>query len=86
MSYTLFIDDKVIKDLKKIDKAWQKRILKAIKTRLVEDPYIGKKLVGDLSPYYRYRVGNYRVVYEIYEEKVLITVIKIKHRKHVYDS
>ena len=86
MSYTLFMDDKVIKDLKKIDKAWQKRILKAIKTRLVEDPYIGKKLVGDLSPYYRYRVGNYRVVYEIYEEKVLITVIKIKHRKHVYDS
>ena len=62
MSYTLFIDDKVIKDLKKIDKAWQKRILKAIKTRLVEDPYIGKKLVGDLSPYYRYSVGDYRLV------------------------
>ena len=86
MSYTLFIDDKVIKDLKKIDKSCQKRILKAIKTRLVEDPYIGKKLVGDLSPYYRYSVGDYRVVYEIHEEEVLITVIKIKHRKHVYDS
>jgi len=84
MSYTLFIDDKVVKDLKKIDKAWQKRILKAVKTRLVEDPYIGKKLVGDLSPYYRYRVGDYRVIYEVSEQAVHITVIKIKHRKHVY--
>ena len=84
MSYTLFIDDRVIKDLKKVDKVWQKRILKAIKTRLIADPYIGKKLVGDLSPYYRYRVGDYRVIYEIYEQDLYITVIKIKHRKNVY--
>ena len=82
--YKLFIDDKVVKDLRKIDKTWQTKIIVNIKTKLVKNPYLGKKLVGDLSPYYRYRVGDYRVLYEIIESKVLIIVVKIKHRKNVY--
>jgi len=82
--YKLFIDDKVVKDLRKIDKTWQTKIIVNIKTKLVKNPYLGKKLVGDLSPYYRYRVGDYRVLYEIIESKVLIVVIKVKHRKNVY--
>ena len=82
--YKLLIDDKVFKDLKKIDHNWRTKILIAIKTKLVENPYLGKKLVGDLSPYYRLRVGDYRVLYEIIESKVLIVVIKVKHRKNVY--
>lgn len=82
--YKLFIDDKVVKDLRKIDKTWQTKIIANIKTKLVKDPYLGKKLVGDLSPYYRYRVGDYRVLYEIVESKVVIIVVKIKHRKNVY--
>jgi len=82
--YKLFIDDKVVKDLRKIDKTWQTKIIVKIKTKLVKNPYLGKKLVGDLSPNYRYRVGDYRVLYEIIESKVLIVVIKVKHRKNVY--
>jgi len=82
--YQLVFDDKVIKDLKTIDKAWQKRIIKAIKTKLVKNPFQGKRLVGDLSPYYRFRVGDYRVIYEVVEQEVLITVVRIRHRKAVY--
>ena len=77
-------DDKVTKDLKNIDKSWQKKILEAIKTKLLENPYIGKKLVGDLSSYYRYRVNDYRVIYEIIEDEIILVIIKIKHRKDVY--
>ena len=84
MEYRLLFDDKVAKDLKQIDKPWQKKILEAIKTKLVNDPYIGKKLVGDLSSYYRYRIGDYRVIYEILEDEIILIVIKIKHRKDVY--
>ena len=84
MAYKLLFDDKVFKDLKKIDKTWQKKILGAIKSKLVQDPYIGKKLVGDLSPYYRYRINDYRVIYEINDDEVILVVIKIKHRKDVY--
>ena len=84
LTYQLVFDDKVIKDLKGIDKVWQQRIINAIKTKLVKDPFKGKKLVGELSPYYRFRVGDYRVVYEIVEQEILITVIRIRHRKEVY--
>ena len=84
MAYKLLFDDKVTKDLKNVDKSWQKKILEAIKTKLIEDPYIGKKLVGDLSSYYRYRVNDYRVIYEILEDEIILVVIKIKHRKDVY--
>ena len=84
MGYKLLFDDKVSKDLKKIDKHWQKKILQAIKTKLVNDPYIGKKLVGDLSSYYRYRVSDYRIIYEILEDEIVLLVIKIKHRKDIY--
>lgn len=84
MQYKLLFDDKVAKDLKQIDKQWQKRILEAIRTKLVKDPYIGKKLVGDLSSYYRYRVNDYRIIYEILEDEIILVVIKIKHRKDVY--
>ncbi len=84
LNYTLQIDDKVIKDLKKIDKTWQKRILAKIKTVLVNDPHSGKKLVGNLSPFYRLRVGDYRIIYAILEDIVAVEVIKIKHRKDIY--
>lgn len=82
--YKLRFDDKVIKDLRNIDKTWQSRIVSSIKTRLAENPYLGKKLVGDLSPYYRYRIGDYRVLYEIVDKELVIIVVKIKHRKNVY--
>jgi mRNA interferase RelE/StbE len=84
LAYKLLFDDKVTKDLKNIDKPWQKKILEAITTKLIEDPYIGKKLVGDLSSYYRYRVNDYRIIYEILEDEIILVVIKIKHRKDVY--
>jgi mRNA interferase RelE/StbE len=82
--YKLLIDDKIIKDLKKIDKKWQIKILETIKKNIIKNPYIGKKLVGNLSAYYKYRVGNYRIIYEIIEKNVVIVIIKIKHRKDVY--
>lgn len=78
------IDDKVIKDLKQIDNAWQKKIVEVIKTKLCENPYLGKPLVGNLSHYYRLRVGDYRIVYEIKEDEVVVIVVKISHRKDVY--
>ena len=84
MSYKLLIDDKVIKDLKQIDKFWQKKIIEVIKTKLRENPYLGKPLVGNLSPYYRLRVADYRIIYEINEGEVVIIVLKIAHRKDVY--
>ncbi|WP_457747859.1 type II toxin-antitoxin system RelE family toxin [Sulfurimonas sp.] len=82
--YKIVFDNKVIKDLKKIDKVWQKKIIEKIETTLIKEPYCGKKLVGNLSDYFRLRVGNYRVIYEILDDIVTVEVIKIKHRKDIY--
>ena len=84
MIYKLLFDDKVTKDLKKIDKAWQKKILKKIKTTLIDNPKSGKKLIGNLSLYYRIRVGDYRVIYEVKDDEIIVLVVKIKHRKDIY--
>ena len=76
MVYNLEIKKKVFKDLKKIDKSWQKKIIKFIENELVKDPYIGKKLIGNLSGVYKYRIGEYRVLYEIIEDEILISLIE----------
>ena len=54
--------------------------LERIRTR--PDAYV-KKLVGDDG--YRLRVGNYRVIVDLDKEKLIILVLRIGHRKNVYD-
>ncbi|MRI58903.1 MAG: type II toxin-antitoxin system mRNA interferase toxin, RelE/StbE family, partial [Epsilonproteobacteria bacterium] len=75
--YKVFFDKKVFKDLKKIDRKWQIKILEKIEQELAKNPYIGKKLVGNLSPFYRYRVGDYRIIYHIYDDIIEIEIVKI---------
>ncbi|MCI5143096.1 MAG: type II toxin-antitoxin system RelE/ParE family toxin [Candidatus Electrothrix sp. ATG1] len=41
-------------------------------------------LKGDLSGYYRFRIGNYRLFYPIEEDKVIIVVVDIQHRQNAY--
>jgi mRNA interferase RelE/StbE len=78
--------DSVEDDLKKLDKSAIKKILKRIETYLAQDPKeLGKPLKGDFQGYWRYRWGNYRVIYKISELEILIIVLRISHRKDVYD-
>jgi len=75
------------KEFKKIDKGFQKIILKYLKTRVqpFEDPrQFGKGLVGNKSGLWRYRVGDYRIISQIKDEEVLILIIQVGHRKGVY--
>lgn len=44
-----------------------------------------KKLVAFKKPTYRLRVGDYRVVYEIFHQEIIIKIIRIAHRREVYD-
>ena len=83
--YRVVLDRKVLRDLKQIDKKEQIKIIETIENRLAKDPFIGKRLAGNLSEYYRYRVGNYRIIYLIYQDKIEIEIIKVGHRKDVYE-
>lgn len=70
-----------LKQLKKIDKNFQKRILKKIVV-LSQNPYLGKKLEGEFEGSRSVRVWPYRIIYKIREEK--IRIYTIKHRQGVY--
>lgn len=52
----------------------------------LEDPRSrGKRLVGDKSGLWHWRVGDYRVIAAIYENTVTVTVVDLGHRREVYD-
>lgn len=82
MSYDIKFDRKALKELKAIHKTDAVRIIDKIETELVLKPGADKKLKGDKSSFYSYRIGSYRVIYELVETTIII--VKISHRKDVY--
>jgi len=76
-----------VKELSRIDSIWQKRILNKIKI-LTENPKRLanniKKLKGRYQEYYRLRVGDYRIIYSIEKDRLLILIIRVGHRKEIY--
>lgn len=83
VSYLLKIKKSALKELQNIEKNDRSRIVEAI-DGLLDNPYVGKQLKGGLDGLRRIRVGSYRVVYEINDHQVTILVLRIAHRKHVY--
>ena len=80
--YQLIYSEEAFKQLKKLDKEIQKRIISTLeRIRIRPYPHI-KKLVG--SPYFRLRVGDYRIILDIKENKLLIFIIEVGHRKNIY--
>jgi len=86
LPYKVVYLDQVERDLRQLDKSTAKKILARIEKYLVADPKeLGKPLKGEFSGYWRYRWGDYRVIYKISEREILILVLRISHRKDVYD-
>ena len=69
-------------DLKSIDPSQQKLILKAIQKKLSTDPAVfGKPLRGEFAHYWRLRVADYRVVYRMIKEEIVVLIIKVGIRR-----
>ncbi len=75
-----------VKELRKLDKPIQRQIKEYMEdVAALKDPRSrGHALVGNLAGLWRYRVGDFRVVYEIQDTKILITILHIADRKEVY--
>lgn len=80
---------KALKDLSKIDTAYQKIIKEKILI-LAKNPEVLKnnikKLSGEGDNLYRLRVGSYRVLFQKKEKELLILIVRIGHRKEIYLS
>lgn len=74
------------RELRKLDKPIQDRILRYMSTLVAPDPRrSGSELKGNMAGLWRYRVGDYRVVCEIIDAEVIVIVFRVGHRKDVYD-
>jgi mRNA interferase RelE/StbE len=73
-------------DLLKLGKAEAIRIVKKVETHLIQDPVrIGKPLRRNLKGLFKYRIGNYRVIYQIQQNELMIIVARVGHRRDVYN-
>lgn len=82
MTYGIIFSDSSLKQLKKLEKNVQERIISTLERIKIRPQAYVTKLVGD--PGYRLRVGDYRVILDIDEGNLIILVIKIGHRKKIY--
>ena len=72
-------------DLEKLEPSVQRRIIRAMETKLLPDPFgHGRKLVGKPGPgQWRFRVGDYRIRFDI-EGRVLL-FYRVRHRREIYE-
>ena len=81
-----FSDD-AIRELKKLNKQLQQRITTFLVERVQnsDNPRAtGKALQGKLASYWRYRVGDYRLICHIKDGELIVLIIEIGHRKDIY--
>ena len=89
MRYALVLTEEFEKQFRKLDRSVQTIVAKWIRKHLedCEDPRAsGKALSANLKGYWRYRIGDYRLLVEIRDEELIIVAISIAHRSDVYNQ
>ncbi len=87
MAWTIEITRTAEKQIKKLNRPAQQSIVRFLRERLhsADNPrQWGKPLHGDKRGLWRYRVGDYRLICEIQDEKITVLVLEVAHRKDVY--
>jgi mRNA interferase RelE/StbE len=75
------------KELSKLDKPVEKRILKFLRERVakLDDPrQVGARLQGAMTGLWKYRVGDYRLICSLESDRLVVLVLRVGHRREVY--
>ena len=87
MKYNVEYSKTAMNTIKKMDSSTSKLIRTWIEKNLIdaENPRVkGKALTGDLKGLWRYRVGDYRILADIQDDKLVILILDIGHRSKIY--
>ncbi len=83
--YEIQILDEAVKDMKRLDKTVAQRIVQRIYWLAENLDHIQReRLTGDLSELYKFRVGAYRILYQVLEDEVVLIIHQIGHRREIY--
>ncbi len=82
--YSIILSNKFDKTFSQLDRVSQKRIIERLK-ELSKNPKSCKPLKGRFKGIRSLRVGNYRILYDIQENHLIIVVIAMGHRRNIYD-
>ncbi|MGO9006823.1 MAG: type II toxin-antitoxin system RelE family toxin [Beijerinckiaceae bacterium] len=86
-AWRIEFDAHALDDLRKLGTTPRVRILRFLDERVAgaEDPRrLGKALSGDKTGFWRYRVGDYRILVRIEDQRLVVLVISVGHRREVY--
>ena len=87
--YRVVVEEGALRTLQKMDRPVQRLIMAYIRSRLdgIIDPRsIGRSLTGDKAGRWRYRVGDYRILALIRDDKLIIYAFRIGHRRDIYNN
>lgn len=88
MAFEIEFDPDAVKDLKKLDRPIQQRLIGFLKERVapLKNPReIGEALSGaSLGNYWKYRVGDWRIVCDIQDRKIVVRVLRVGNRRDIY--
>jgi len=88
LTWNVDFGERARKELRKLDRQAQQEILKYFRERIAseEDPRrFGKPLSGNMTGLWRYRVRNYRMICSIEDDKLIVLVLRVGHRKEIYE-
>ena len=87
MAWIIEFDSEAADDIRKLDKLIQKKILRYLREKIAtnQDPKrFGSPLRRDLHGLWKYRVEDYRIICKMEQEKLVVLVVRIGHRKNIY--
>jgi mRNA interferase RelE/StbE len=86
MPWSIKLKAGAAKSINKLDKPIRDRIRNFLSTLAIQDNprASGKALQGELAGYWRYRVGDYRLICQIKDKELIVLVIELGHRKSIY--
>lgn len=82
-------DDRARRELRKLDRQTQQDILRYLRERVAGSPdprQFGKPLRMNLAGLWRYRIGDYRLICRIEDHHLVVLVLKVGHRREVYEA
>jgi mRNA interferase RelE/StbE len=80
------IENRCLRELKKLDRLVVRQAFEVIENVIAMNPYAGKALAGRYRGLYSYRFSSYRIVYELRKQRLVIVILRVSHRKDVFEG